>query len=349
MTLRFLFLAIVACFSSYSWAQTVSISGGSRTISDTDGKAGEFVTVTASATVTTGSIVSTQWSVNGSLLATGTSTTLALPDGPADVTFKATDDKDAFTTETVTITVKGDSTERDALIALYNSTNGDNWLKKTGWLGAAGTECDWFGIDCSDGQVQSIFLSSNSLSGVLPKELNSFSKLNTFVVGDNSITGSLSALSSMSTLRNLDLRNNLFSGTIPQSLLVLGMPTFLTSGNEGLENVLPIASISGGSRSVKDTDGVAGESVNFMGTIFDHEFSGNNKAYKIPITTEWLVNGSVLSSEPGKNSTSYKIDLKLVDGTNTVVLRVTDHQKAIATDTVIITVGKKQDDKLDKN
>ena len=237
--------------------------------------------------------------------------------------------------------MKGDSTERDALIALYNSTNGDNWLKKTGWLGAAGTECDWFGIDCSDGQVQNIFLSSNNLSGVLPKELNTFSKLNTFVVGDNSITGSLSALSGMSTLRNLDLRNNLFSGTIPRSLLVLGMPTFITIGNEGLANVLPIASISGGSRSVKDTDGVAGESVNFTGTIFDHEFSGNNKAYKIPITTEWLVNGSVFSSEPGKNSTSYKIDLNLVDGTNTVVLRVTDHQKAIATDTVIITVGKK--------
>ena len=36
----------------------------------------------------------------------------------------------------------------------------------------------------------------------------------------------------------------------------------------------------------------------------------------------------------------HRFDLKLVDGTNTVVLRVTDHQKAIATDTVIITVGK---------
>ena len=33
--------------------------------------------------------------------------------------------------------------ERDALIALYNSTDGANWWDNTGWLGAPGTECDW--------------------------------------------------------------------------------------------------------------------------------------------------------------------------------------------------------------
>ena len=38
--------------------------------------------------------------------------------------------------------------ERDALIALYNSTDGANWTDNTGWLGEAGTECSWFGIRC---------------------------------------------------------------------------------------------------------------------------------------------------------------------------------------------------------
>jgi hypothetical protein len=33
--------------------------------------------------------------------------------------------------------------EREALIAIYNATDGDNWSNKTGWLGDAGTECDW--------------------------------------------------------------------------------------------------------------------------------------------------------------------------------------------------------------
>jgi len=38
--------------------------------------------------------------------------------------------------------------ERDALVALYNSTDGANWTDNTGWLGAAGTECTWFGVRC---------------------------------------------------------------------------------------------------------------------------------------------------------------------------------------------------------
>jgi hypothetical protein len=36
--------------------------------------------------------------------------------------------------------------ERDALVALYNSTDGANWTDNTGWMGAAGTECLSFGV-----------------------------------------------------------------------------------------------------------------------------------------------------------------------------------------------------------
>ena len=31
--------------------------------------------------------------------------------------------------------------ERDALVTLYNSTDGANWTDNTGWMGAAGIEC----------------------------------------------------------------------------------------------------------------------------------------------------------------------------------------------------------------
>ena len=36
--------------------------------------------------------------------------------------------------------------EREALIALYNSTNGDNWTHNDNWLGPPGTEGSWFGL-----------------------------------------------------------------------------------------------------------------------------------------------------------------------------------------------------------
>ena len=61
--------------------------------------------------------------------------------------------------------------ERDALVALYNSTDGASWTDNTGWLGAAGTECDWYRITCSGGSVYKIRLFSNSLTGSIPAEL----------------------------------------------------------------------------------------------------------------------------------------------------------------------------------
>ena len=62
--------------------------------------------------------------------------------------------------------------ERNALIALYNSTDGSNWDNNDGWLGSAGTECRWHGITCSAGtSVWDIRLSENSLTGSIPPEL----------------------------------------------------------------------------------------------------------------------------------------------------------------------------------
>jgi len=43
--------------------------------------------------------------------------------------------------------------ERIALMDLYNSTNGPNWANKTNWLGAAGTECAWYGVTCDGTQT----------------------------------------------------------------------------------------------------------------------------------------------------------------------------------------------------
>lgn len=43
--------------------------------------------------------------------------------------------------------------ERDALIALYDSTDGANWSDNSNWLGAVGTECTWSGVTCTGEHV----------------------------------------------------------------------------------------------------------------------------------------------------------------------------------------------------
>ena len=58
--------------------------------------------------------------------------------------------------------------ERDALIALYNSTVGANWADNTGWMGEVGTECDWYGVTCSSGSAQEISMPANNLIGSIP-------------------------------------------------------------------------------------------------------------------------------------------------------------------------------------
>ena len=58
--------------------------------------------------------------------------------------------------------------ERDALIALYNSTVGANWTDNTGWVGEDGPECDWYGVTCSSDFVSEISMPANNLSGSIP-------------------------------------------------------------------------------------------------------------------------------------------------------------------------------------
>ena len=61
--------------------------------------------------------------------------------------------------------------ERDALIALYNATDGPNWRNSDGWLSEPGTECSWYGVICSNDRVTGLGLSENQLIGSMPPKL----------------------------------------------------------------------------------------------------------------------------------------------------------------------------------
>ena len=111
------------------------------------------------------------------------------------------------------------SIERDALIALYNSTDGANWSDNTGWLGAAGTECTWYGVGCSGGHVLGLYLMANQLSGSIPPELGNLSSLNWLYLFLNQLSRSIPPeLGNLSSLIRLELSANELSGSIPPEL-----------------------------------------------------------------------------------------------------------------------------------
>ena len=130
--------------------------------------------------------------------------------------------------------------ERDALIALYNSTDGANWTDKTGWLGSAGTECVWYGITCSSGAVSAISLYDNSLTGSIPAELGNLTNLTNLTLSVNSLTGSIPAeLGNLTNLTNLYLGSNSLSGNIPAELSNLTNLTGLRLGDNSLSGSVP--------------------------------------------------------------------------------------------------------------
>lgn len=115
--------------------------------------------------------------------------------------------------------------ECGALVALYNSTAGDQWFDNTGWLQTT-MPCTWYGVICTDGHVTDLILSGNSLNeydfglnGPIPAELGQLSHLERLHFHYNRLNGEIPVeLGLLSNLRELYLFNNDLSGEIPVEL-----------------------------------------------------------------------------------------------------------------------------------
>lgn len=86
--------------------------------------------------------------------------------------------------------------EREALMALYQATDGNHWTKHEKWLGPAGTECEWEGVTCSphsDGSmaVGALNLGDNNLVGVVPESVGRLVHLEWLFIFGNRLTGML--------------------------------------------------------------------------------------------------------------------------------------------------------------
>lgn len=108
--------------------------------------------------------------------------------------------------------------ECQALVALYDSTNGPDWADNSGWL-TTNTPCIWSGITCTDGHVSHISLLYNQLTGTLPPELGDLSHLHVLELWVNQLSGPIPAeMGELSELVFLDLLGNQLSGPVPAEL-----------------------------------------------------------------------------------------------------------------------------------
>ena len=94
------------------------------------------------------------------------------------------------------------NSEKEALVALYNSTNGASW--NTTWDLEAPINT-WHGVTVQDSKVVGLNLSFNNLKGQLPTEIGNLIHLKSINLGFNKINGTLPE--SISKLKDYKLFN----------------------------------------------------------------------------------------------------------------------------------------------
>ncbi|HOH21278.1 MAG TPA: CARDB domain-containing protein, partial [Anaerolineaceae bacterium] len=108
--------------------------------------------------------------------------------------------------------------ECEALMALYNSTNGPGWTNHTNWL-ATYTPSNWYGVTVDGGHVVQLRLSANNLAGTIPPELGNLAQIWALHLDQNDLSGPIpSSLGSLVNLLELSLYSNQLSGSIPPEL-----------------------------------------------------------------------------------------------------------------------------------
>ena len=134
--------------------------------------------------------------------------------------------------------------DRTALVALYNATDGPNWVNNENWLTDAPLG-DWSRVQTdASGFVVELNLDRGGLKGMIPPELGNLgnlSRLTRLKLNHNALTGSIpSELGNLTRLRSLNLANNALSGTIPPELGNLTMLSSLYLNSNEISGPIPV-------------------------------------------------------------------------------------------------------------
>ena len=133
------------------------------------------------------------------------------------------------------------SSDRAALVTLYNATDGPNWNNSDNWLTEAPLDrWQWVTTDATTGRVVGLQLSGTNLTGAIPAELSHLANLNTLLLGFNQLSGPIpTELGNLTNLLYLELHENQLNGPIPSELGNLSNLEYLQLYDNQLSGQIP--------------------------------------------------------------------------------------------------------------
>ena len=208
-------------------ANTIAVGDTLRLVAQTYDESGHVV---AGASFT--------WSSSNAAVATVDPSGLVRGAGEGTATITATAGE-ASGEALVTVTT-ATNPDRLALVALYNATDGPNWVDNTNWLTDAPLG-EWYGVSTNaEGRVVRIILSEHGLRGELPAELANLTELTNLSLWRNDLTGPIPPeLGNLTELSSLGLVFNGLTGPIPPELGNLTELSTLHLGFNGLTGAIP--------------------------------------------------------------------------------------------------------------
>jgi Leucine-rich repeat (LRR) protein len=127
-----------------------------------------------------------------------------------------------------------------ALVALYDSTNGDSWTTNTYWKSDSAVS-KWYGVTVTGNRVTSLSLGNNNLVGAIPPSIGDLDSLTGLLLWDNQLTDSIpQEIGNLTSLTFLGLSNNQLTGSIPPEIGSLtNLGEVYLSGNQLTGSIPP--------------------------------------------------------------------------------------------------------------
>ncbi|MDO5614999.1 MAG: T9SS type A sorting domain-containing protein [Cruoricaptor ignavus] len=130
--------------------------------------------------------------------------------------------------------------EYQALVKLFDSTNGENWVNKWNTTENNLHLTSWFGVGIKGGHVVSINLPNNNLTKSLPEEIADFPNLKILNLQNNHLTGNLpNNIGNLSLLEVLDVNTNQLSGELPLGIASLQKLVKFSIANNKFQGEIP--------------------------------------------------------------------------------------------------------------